>query len=149
MEPRQELYEDVRTMIGERLNDIRTVDLWNENYTYLEEDAAMQLPAALVEFAPIDWDTHFKEQAMICRGTGELRLHLLTEYHQPSDYRQAFRLSDRLLSALALMDADDIKGYSVRRPLQTLTSHNHEDVVESVVVLEVRYQAAYSIEREE
>lgn len=147
---RKELYdaltERITAMEG---SPIAHIDLWNEQVAFLEQEDAWPLPACFIEFQPISWQPIMggKER----RGRLNLRLHLVTAYQGSSAHGSASReeslqhfvLVDSLM--LALLDLRGILFHSVSL-IESHTNHNHEELIETIDVYEVR--CACPIERE-
>ena len=144
---RKEIYEKVSDVLrslgcssGGRL--IRHVDLWNHNVEFLEQESAWERPAVFLEFGPITWQA-VKDGEM--RGQGTLRLHVVTDW--VSDGLDAstgmpvaigvgcWSLCDRIEMALRGLRGATFHELRLR---ESHTNHNHEEIVETIEVYDVR-----------
>lgn len=148
MEARLSLYNELKTAIVGTLTEVSHVGLWNRDTDFMEESVPWSRPAVFVEFGPITWDTVFQGYPLTVRGTGDVKLHVVTDWNDDRDYEQAFGLSEKV--AATLMYISDIEqGYGVLKPGQTLTNHNHENILENIEVLTVKYQQVYADAQEQ
>lgn len=149
MEVRYHLYTSLEKAIRTHLHDeVKHVGLWNQDTEFLEESLPFERPAVFVEFGPITWDTVFKAWPVCARGTGDVKLHVVTDWNDDGDSMAALELSQKV--AGVLMSISDIEqGYAVIKPGQTLTNHNHENILENIEVLSVKWQQVYDMIGEE
>lgn len=149
MEARYYLYESLEQAIRTHLNnEVKHVGLWNQDTEFQEESLPFERPAVFVEFGPITWDTVFKAWPVCARGVGDVKLHVVTDWHGDRDSMAALELSQKV--AGVLMSISDIDhGYAVMKPGQTLTNHNHEEILENIEVLSVKWQQVYDMIGEE
>lgn len=149
MEARYHLYESLEQAIRTYLNDkVKHVGLWNQDTEFLEESLPFERPAVFVEFGPITWDTVFKAWPVCARGVGDVKLHVVTDWNGDRDSMTALELSQKV--AGVLMSIGDIEhGFAVMKPGQTLTNHNHEQILENIEVLSVKWQQVYDMIGEE
>ena len=124
---RSEIMNDLKALTYPAGLEPATVELWNHNVEYLEQETAFGLPALFVEFGQVDYRP---EKGGCGSGTCELRLHLVTDLSVCTP-----------LQAIDLADAVALAACS--RPwcmcrTASLTNHNHEDLVEHVEVLRAR-----------
>lgn len=145
MEARYHLYESLKEAINTHLHDeVKHVGLWNQDTEFMEESIPFELPAVFVEFGPITWDTVFKAWPVCARGTGDVKLHVVTSWNGDQDSMMGMELSQKV--AGVLMSISDIEyGYAVMSPGQTLTNHNHEQILENIEVLNVKWQQVYDM----
>lgn len=145
MEARYHLYESLEQAIRTYLNDeVKHVGLWNQDTEFLEESLPFERPAVFVEFGPITWDTVFKAWPVCARGVGDVKLHVVTDWNGDRDSMTALELSQKV--AGVLMSIGDIEhGFAVMKPGQTLTNHNHEQILENIEVLSVKWQQVYDM----
>ena len=119
---------------------IRTVDLWNEQVEFIEQEDAYYTPAVFVEFRPVQWGTL---GGSIQRAELTLRLHIVTAWkgsaRDGSPYQeqalQRFELLDRLDALLfnfAGSSADKGVSFCMFRRTASHTNHNHGELVEDV-----------------
>ena len=83
---REELFEAIKTAMAD--TEVKHIDLWNHNVEFLEQEDAWPLPALFVEFGGISWEP---VSGLHLRGTGEVRLHLVTNWSD-GGYESAFAL---------------------------------------------------------
>lgn len=136
---RAELYRSIAAAL-KRVGEgaIRHVDLWNRNVEFISQESAWPTPAVFVEFEPIAW------QALVSgveyRAEARFRLHIVTEWtgsQFPSspdmemEPGMPFDLPDMIHRELAGLEGD---GFTDLRLAESLTNHDHEEIVESVEV---------------
>lgn len=127
---REELFEAIKTAMAG--TEVKHVDLWNHNVEFLEQEDAWPMPAVFVEFGAISWEP---VSGLHLRGTGEVRLHLVTNWSD-GGYEAAFNLcSEMSVRACGLSG----KCFDHLRLLRTETNHNHEDILENIDTYSVRY----------
>lgn len=124
MEIRKELYAAIKAAIG-RVDKVKHIDLWNHNVEFIEEEAGWDRPAVFVEFGPIAWQPYVGGGY---RGEGSVRLHIVTDWIEGGQ-EMAWALTSRIRE---VMEAVDGKGFYDIRLTETLTNHNHEDILESI-----------------
>ena len=129
---RKELFEKIREVIGHDVPSVKHIALWNENVTFIDEDDAWERPAVFVEFGAIQWSP-FK--ANVHRGTGTVRLHIVTDYVDGGD-TAGFALSSQLKRALDGLRRDT---FGPLRLNLSVTNHNHEEILETVDEYLVNY----------
>lgn len=143
MNARYNLYNDMKAALGNLLPEVKHVGLWNQDVDYMDESVPWLRPAVFIEFCPIAWDTVLKGYPLTVRGTGDVKLHVVTDWNDEKDYEGALQLSEKV--AGVLMYICDIKnGYGVLQPGQTITNHNHESILENIEVLRVKWQQVYA-----
>ncbi len=139
---RKELYkalcERLKT-VGE--GKIKHIDLWNRNVEYIEQEDNWPRPAVFVEFGPIEWQPFTGRAAL--RGTCRLKLHIVTDWsgsaadgspHQ-DELLEVFDYSADIQRALEGMQGQT---YSALTLKETHTNHDHDEIVESIEVYELR-----------
>ena len=127
---REELFEAIKTAMAD--TEVKHIDLWNHNVEFLEQEDAWPLPALFVEFGGISWEP---VSGLHLRGTGEVRLHLVTNWSD-GGYASAFALcSEVSVRACGLSG----KRFDHLRLLRTETNHNHEEILENIDTYSVRY----------
>lgn len=144
MEVRKELYNDI-TMVLQQLNNvpIKRIDLWNENVYFVEQEQAFPMPAVFVEFGAIEWEMH-KGPKLSWRGKGTVRIHIVTPWCGSAEdgavEREAnlayWDLAEQIHAKLEGLTGEDYHNLSL---IQTLTNHNHEDIVENIEVYKVMF----------
>lgn len=128
----KDVYNAVKTAIEENVPEVRYIDLWNHNVEFIEQESAWDRPAVFIEFGPITW-----EPVKLCRlrGNGELRLHVVTDWAEGGQ-TAAWDVSESIRNALEDLSGMSFSGMTL---CQTLTNHNHEDILESIDSYFVRY----------
>lgn len=149
MDPRQKLYEDISATIKEHMPIVAHVGLWNEDVTFVEQDAPWSRPAVFVEFGDIEWERVKATDFGKCvRGRGNIRLHVVTDWTDDSGYTAAFKIIEDMWEALEQIPDDStqeetkpksVSSYSVSYPTLTQTNHNHEGLLENIETFQVRY----------
>lgn len=124
METRRELYAAIKAAIGS-VDKVKHIDLWNHNVEFIEEEAGWDRPAVFVEFGTISWHPYVGGGY---RGEGSVRLHIVTDWIEGGQ-EMAWALTARIRE---VMEAVDGKGFYDIRLTETLTNHNHEDILESI-----------------
>lgn len=116
---------------------IKHIDLWNRNTDFLERDEPWPTPAVFVEFASIKWESVVT--GVHYTATPEIRLHIVTKWKGgvsdsdsvEDDAFEVFNLPSVLRSVLAGMRGSDFWAFDIK---ESITNHDHEDVVESIEV---------------
>lgn len=124
METRRELYAAIKAAIG-RVDKVKHIDLWNHNVEFIEEEAGWDRPAVFVEFGPIAWQPYVGGGY---HGDGSVRLHIVTDWVEGGQ-EAAWDLIEKIRAAM-----EDVKGerFHGLHLTETLTNHNHEDILESI-----------------
>ena len=143
---RKEIYKDLterlRSIVdgnGERR--IKHIDLWNQNVAFISEEESWPMPAVFIEFGEINWKA-VKGPRLFWKGEGMVMLHIVSEWHGTA--ADGSEELDNNLECWHLADEihRKIEGccgstYSNLVLAQTLTNHNHEDIVENIEVYRV------------
>ena len=129
---RTELYKAIKEKLAAEVPEVKHVDLWNHNVEFIEQEDGWDRPAVFVELGPIAW-SHFVGGGR--RGSGSVRLHLVTDWHEGGQ-EAAFELSDKMSTALHGMSG---KQYDTLYLTETVTNHNHEELLESIDTYNVRF----------
>ena len=127
---REELFEAIKTAMAE--TEVKHIDLWNHNVEFLEQEDAWPLPALFVEFGEITWEPL---TGIHLRGTGEVRLHLVTHWSD-GGYDAAFALCSKVTTKTCGLSG---RSFDHLRLLRTSTNHNHEEILENIDTYSVRY----------
>lgn len=125
---------------GDGVPVIRTVDLWNEQVEFIEQEEAFDTPAVFIEFRPVQWGTL---GGSVQRAELTLRLHIVTSWkgsaRDGSPYREQalarFNLLDRLDARLFNLSGSSEKegvAFCLFRRTASHTNHNHGEAVEDV-----------------
>ena len=134
---RKELY----MMICERLKsiedvEIKHIDLWNNNVDYIEQEDGWERPAVFVEFMPLNWEVLKGGEY---RSVAEVRLHVVTDWagsaadgsELQAESLAMLDLSKKIHQVLCGMSGESFRRFDLK---QTVTNHNHEEIVENVEV---------------
>lgn len=124
MEIRKELYAAIRTAMA-KIEEVKHIDLWNHNVEFIEEEAGWERPAVFVEFGPIAWKPYVGGGY---RGDGSVRLHIVTDWVEGGQ-EAAWDLIAKIREAMERVYGYGIHGLYLT---ETLTNHNHEDILESI-----------------
>ena len=127
---REELFEAIKTAMAD--TEVKHIDLWNHNVEFLEQEDAWPLPALFVEFGEITWEPL---TGIHLRGTGEVRLHLVTNWSD-GGYDAAFALCSKVTTKTCGLSG---RSFDHLRLLRTSTNHNHEEILENIDTYSVRY----------
>ncbi|WP_025880302.1 hypothetical protein [Segatella baroniae] len=121
---RKELYAAIRTAMA-KIEEVKHIDLWNHNVEFIEEEAGWERPAVFVEFGPIAWQPYVGGGY---RGDGSVRLHIVTDWMEGGQ-EAAWDLIVKIREAMERVYGYGIHGLYLT---ETLTNHNHEDILESI-----------------
>ena len=127
---REELFEAIKRAMAD--TEVKHIDLWNHNVEFLEQEDAWPLPALFVEFGEITWEPL---TGIHLRGTGEVRLHLVTNWSD-GGYDAAFALCSKVTTKTFGLRG---RSFDHLRLLRTETNHNHEEILENIDTYSVRY----------
>ncbi len=129
---RTELYKAIRERLSAEVPEVKHVDLWNHNVEFIEQEDGWARPAVFVELGPIKW-SHYVGGGR--RGQGSVRLHLVTDWNEGGQ-EAAFELSDKVCMVLNGMSGEQYDSLYLE---ETVTNHNHEDLLESIDSYGVRF----------
>lgn len=137
MDPREKLLRDVTDIIRQEVPIVAHVGLYNQDIDYMQEDAPWERPAVFLEFGAISWE-QFKptDFGTYARGTGVLRLHVVTDWYEDA-YHASFQLEQDIWDALRKIKP--CEEYQVRYPDETHTNHDHGEILENIDVFRVKY----------
>ena len=127
---REELFEAIKRAMAD--TEVKHIDLWNHNVEFLEQEDAWPMPALFVEFGEITWEPL---TGIHLRGTGEVRLHLVTNWSD-GGYDAAFALCSKVATKTCGLSG---RSFDHLRLLRTSTNHNHEEILENIDTYSVRY----------
>lgn len=127
---RHELYSAIAEVLRS-MEEIEHIDLWNKNVEYIEQEAWSR-PAVFIELEPISWSATTSAHYV---GRCRVRLHVVTDWSEEADSIRAWELSEKIQRALRDIKAQNITSLALR---ESHTNHNHEDIMESIEVYEVR-----------
>ena len=113
---------------------IKHIDLWNQNVEFIEQETAWERPAVFIEFEPVRWDSLVP--GVEYRAEARVRLHIVTDWaatvgDEADGNGKFFELPDKIHDVLAGLEGDNFKDFTLE---ESLTNHNHEDIVESIEV---------------
>lgn len=136
---RKEIYQALMERLM-AMGDIQYVDLWNQNVEFIDQESAWPRPAVFVEFDAIEWD-RTKERSMDTKGT--LRLHVVTDWAgsvasdsgSRAESLAVFDLLDQIRERLEGLRGETFSRLKLQ---QSLTNHNHEDLLENIEVYSYR-----------
>lgn len=128
---------------------VKHVDLWNENVQYIEEEQPWECPAVFVEFLPIQWQSlpHGVQEATI-----NFRLHIITRVVEPTSAENIILPAEgepaadnqylnggleyldllEQINALIHCQNSPALGINTITRIQSVTNHNHEEMLESI-----------------
>jgi len=121
---RKELYAVLKAAM-EKIEAVKHVDLWNHNVEFIEQEEGWERPAVFVEFGPIAWAPYTGGGY---RGEGSVRLHVVTDWVEGGQ-EAAWVLVAQIRAAMDSVEGDGFHGL---RLAETITNHNHEDILESI-----------------
>lgn len=139
---RKELYKDIIESLKE-IEEVRHIDLWNQNVEFLEEDPAFGRPAVFIEFGPVSW-SGLTGPNQEWKGTGEVRLHIVSDW-QGSAAAGSNEMEANLavfdLAAKIHREIEGLTGQEYRNltMIQTQTNHNHEEIIENIETYRANY----------
>ena len=117
---RIEVFNAIRETLRVRLKSVKHVDLWNHHVEYVEDETPFEMPAVFVEFGPINW----KPMKDANVGGCELRLHIVGQQDETR--------CDTLVLLSDAVSAIVLELPFVRCRVQSLTDHNHDEIVEHI-----------------
>lgn len=137
---RKELYKDLCARL-QTVGAIKYIDLWNRNVEFIEQEECWERPAVFVEFGTIAWQPLTGGRTQ--RGNGFVRLHIITDWNGSAsvgsdtqdEVLQVFDLSEQIQTVL--LDMSGEKYHSIEL-VETLTNHDHEDIMENIDVYKLR-----------
>lgn len=127
---RNELYAAIKAAVG-KVPEVKHIDLWNHNVEFIEQEEGWERPAVFVEFGPIALAPYTGGGY---RGEGSVRLHVVTDWMEGGQ-EAAWTLIAQIRAAMDGVEGDGFHGL---RLTETITNHNHEDILESIEVYGVK-----------
>lgn len=131
---RKELFEAIKERLTEKVPEVVHIDLWNHNVEFIEQEDNWARPAVFIEFGAIDWA--LSKDSL--RGRGLVRIHIVTDWTEGGQ-EAAFDLSGKVFAALNGLSGEAFNGMVL---VETVTNHNHEEILESIDAYVVRYLLA-------
>lgn len=137
---RKELYKALCEQLR-GIEEIKHIDLWNRNVEFIEQEVAWERPAVFVEIAPITWEQTNSGKAQ--RGTGFVRLHIVTDWQGSSadgspDFEKSLEVFDYSEKIQQTIEGLSGERFHALHLIETLTNHDHEEIVESIEVYRLR-----------
>lgn len=129
---RKELFNAIKAKLGDEVPEVKHIDLWNHNVEFIEQEDGWERPAVFVEFGKIDW---LPFQGGYQRGKGTVTIHLVTDWAE-GGHDAAFDLESKVHAAIDGLSGEDFNGMAL---METITNHNHEEILESIDTYAVRY----------
>ena len=137
---RKELYKALCERLR-NIDEIKHIDLWNNNVEFIEQETAWERPAVFIEFCPITWEPTTGGTTQI--GNGLVKLHIVTDWHgsaadgspEQEELLSVFDYSNKIQKVINYLHG---KRFHSLRLVETNTNHNHEDIVESIEVYKLR-----------
>ena len=132
----------LKNEVGESV--IKTVDLWNEQVEFIEQEDPFELPAIFIEFQPIRW---MSLSGNVQQADATIRLHILTNYQ--GNYRSTNEYREESLQRMELLDQLDEHlnntqdknekcGFCMFQRIGSSTNHNHEEIIEDITDFSTR-----------
>lgn len=128
---RKELYSVIRSKLS-AIEEIKHIDLWNQNVEYIEQEQNWERPAVFVEFCPIQWKAIVN--GVEYRAEPLIKLHIVTDWVEGAldgTELSVFELPESIHKALTCTDGETFLELDL---VESDTNHNHEEIVESVEV---------------
>lgn len=121
---RKQIFQAIQACLSERVPQIQSIDLWNENMT---EDATYPCPAVFIEFETIEWR---QQNNSVRRGNIAVRLHVLTQYSNNNDNKlDFFDLLDNINAAMHGLRGENFSGFL---HTMSITNHNYAQHIECI-----------------
>lgn len=108
--------------------DIKHVDLWNHNVEFIEQETAWARPAVFIEFCPINWE---RAGGNSYRANSQFKLHVVTDWDDTQQGLEDLDMAEKIHDVLHGLKGEGFHGVDLA---QSVTNHNHEDIVENVEV---------------
>lgn len=129
---RKNLYNAIKAKLASDVPEVKHINLWNHNVEFIDQEDVWERPAVFVEFGKIEWSPF---QGGCQRGKGIITIHLVTDWAD-GGHDAAFDLCSKVHEALDGLSGEDFNGMAL---VETLTNHNHEEILESIDSYAVRY----------
>lgn len=113
---------------------IKHIDMWNRNVEFIDQEIPWERPAVFIEFEPIQWITIVP--GIEYRAEARVRLHIVTDWATAVEdgtdgAGKFFELPDKIHDVLAGLEGKCFRDFTLA---ESLTNHNHEEIVESIEV---------------
>lgn len=105
---------------------VKTVDLWNHNVEFIEQEVPWQCPAVFVEYGDLEWREWLSGEEY--RAPATINLHVVTEWDPECGIGQ-FRLLDKIHETVMGLSGDKFVELDIQ---SSQTNHNHEQLVENI-----------------
>lgn len=129
---RKELYAAIVAKLKQDVPEVVHIDLWNHNVEFIEQEEGWERPAVFVEFGVIAWEPYVGGGY---RGRGVVRLHVVTDWLEGGQ-GAAWDLIGKIRVVLDGLCGSSFHGFELA---ETVTNHNHEEILESIEGYRVRY----------
>lgn len=131
---RKQIFQAIAQRITERVDNVKFIDLWNNNVTALAGGAVWPTPAIFVEFEEIEWGQ--LGNAARAADVG-VRLHIvtravLTNGHTDKRQDEALAYLDLIDHVNAAMQGLGGENFSAFMLTTSATNHEHAELIESV-----------------
>ncbi len=133
---RREVYNEIASALA-KVGDgaVKHIDLWNRNVEFIEQETAWERPAVFIEFEPVQWKSIVP--GVEYRAEARVRLHIVTDWANSTGglagCGDLFDLPELIHGQLAGLEGNTFAGFALS---ESVTNHNHEDIVESIEVYE-------------
>ena len=129
---RKELYAAIVAKLKQDVPEVVHIDLWNHNVEFIEQEEGWERPAVFVEFGSIVWEPNVGSGY---RGNGLVRLHVVTDWLEGGQ-GAAWDLIGKIRVVMDGLCGLSFHGFELA---ETVTNHNHEEILESIESYSVRY----------
>jgi hypothetical protein len=111
----------------------RHIDLWNQNVEFIEQEIPFEMPAAFIEFMPVEWQTlGMKAQ----QADLTFRIHCVTQWRGSTHHGAAapetavdyLHIPTLVLKSLQGMM---VEGSGQFTRVRSVINHNHAEIVDS------------------
>lgn len=130
MDPREELYTALVAAL-KSIDEVKHVDLWNQQTDFMEEESPFEMPAVFIELGDIEWNV-LKDAF---RGWGDIKLHTAIAWSEQAPI-EAWRLTDKIWRAMEGITGDFFSG---NYPETTQSNRSHMEVFENIDIFKVKY----------
>jgi len=107
---------------------IKHVDLWNHNMDFLKQEIVWERPAVFIEFRVINWE---RAGGNNYRANSQFKLHVVTDWDNTQQGLEDLDMAEKIHDVLHGLKGEGFHGVDLA---QSITNHNHEDIVENVEV---------------
>lgn len=124
-----------------KLEDVKFIDLWNEQIATIQTGSTWRQPAVFIEFEP--YDVH-QQGNRVRTANINIRLHIVTRAvtHNGSDDKQRMAQALEVFDTIEKIDAaiNGLAGeyFSSFMLIASATNHNHAELIESIETFTTR-----------